>query len=140
MIGADQAMEALYQTVKAIPAVTAAIGARLYPNEAPPATVAPFGRFYFSGGEAAQPVGVGVSAERLVFTIEFIDRGPSTAKIRAAAKATQVALHAMRYVTADQYSVAGRYVRSTSFPLPTEQGNTYVRLAGDFEMFVSYPS
>jgi len=133
-------MEALYQTVKLLPAVTAAIGARLYPNEAPPAVAAPFGRFYFSGGEAAQPVGVGVSAERLIFTVEFIDKGTSTASIRAAAKATQVALHAMRYVTTDQYSIAGRYIRSTSFPLPTEQGNTYVRLAGDFEMFVSYPS
>ena len=140
MIGADQAMEALYQTVKALPAVTAAIGARLYPNEAPPTVTAPFGRFYFAGGEVAQPLGVGVSAERLIFTVEFIDRGSSTAKIRAAAAATQVALHKMRYVTTDDYSVTGRYVRSTSFPLPTEQGNTYVRLAGDFELFVSYPS
>lgn len=133
-------MEALYQTVKVLPAVTAALGDRLYPNEAPPTGVVPFGRFYFAGGDVAEPVGVGVAAERLIFTVEIIDRGPSTQRIRAAAAATQVALHAMRYVTADDYSVAGRYLRSTSFPLPTEQGTTYVRLAGDFELFVSYPS
>lgn len=140
MIGAAQASEAIAQTVLALPEVATAIGVRFYPNTADANVTAPYGRYYLAAGSTvAAPVGPKVSAETLTFTVELLDRGASMSRIKEAAAAIQTALHRMQYETTDGYSVGGEYLRSTSFPEPPNQGTTYVRLAGDFEIFVGYP-
>lgn len=140
MIGWIAAGKAIYGTVSGLTVVTTAIEDRFYPNEAPAGTKGPYGRYYQTGGVVSgRPIGAGVNAETLTFTIELLDIGSSIGSIDDAAVAIQEAIHAMRYVTDDGYSVTGTYLRPTSFPLPSVMGQAYVRLAGDFEAFVSYP-
>jgi len=140
VIGWIAAGKAIYATVSALPAVVVALEDRFYPNEAPAGITGAYGRYYQTGGVVSgRPIGAGITAETLTFTVELLDVGSSIGNIDDAAVAVQDALHAMRYVTPDGYSVTGTYLRPTSFPLPSVMGQPYVRLSGDFEMFVSYP-
>ncbi len=129
----------LYTTIVALPAVTSAMGQRVYKDTAPAGALAPFIAYHLSGGNAIGPLGGRTTSEELLFAVQLIAEGESTTTIEAAAAAVQTALDFAETTTADGFYLSSTYLRPASFPLPVEEGRAFRQLAAEFQVFVGYP-
>ena len=93
MFGSEVAAQVVYETLSALPDVTAAVGTKLVGMAVVPAAYAlPAGFFYPVASGYDGPISGAAESETLTYVVRFACEGTSTEPIRAAAEAQYTAL------------------------------------------------
>lgn len=139
MIGKDAFDRWVYPILTGLAPLTAAVGDRIAPDQIN-AAAGPYLVYYLVGGQVMGAVGTKTSSEQLRIGFQLVVEGESTEPIAAAAVALQKALDGAQGQTVDGYALTCDYLAPASYALPIEQGRIFRQLAGDFQIFVGYPS
>lgn len=137
VFGSELVAGIVVTTLAGVPAVTAAVGDRVYgTNFVPQGAALPALLTYAENSVYSGPIGVEITMEQLRVVVRLICKGSSTAPILAAALAQQAALHG--YQT-EQDGALVTFMASGATPLTTLQdgGDTYRQLGTTYTVEIT---